>query len=333
MNLSIFSGPDGTPLASRDELAELSELEKTVSFGGRTLSSASALRAFDEEKNYVRGSPVIEPSLSCDRSTFHLLITETEEYALGLLDLRDLDNIFPTAVEEAFAELLMKGSIEESESSIVYFHSQNFASCPFSEEITSAVCGAHKSFFIRNAASALIDPIESPGHFAATLRGAYRLATPKHRFLELYRCLESLFLGAILRRLTLEFSGDPRSALDRAQKSVQAERNQLFELLLDRGQDVQLKAFNRKIINEADAGNSFASALCDYRKNFAEKSSRNTNDGIWHGCVLLYQIRCAIAHAGTSGLVYEAFSDAEPLVLSLIDYLEEMVWHVIGFSE
>jgi hypothetical protein len=143
-------------------------------------------------------------------------------------------------------------------------------------------------------------------------------ADPKWRFLSLYRILENAYLSKIKQGLFNEFDGDAERAVAEAGKKLQSEINQLINLMAETGLEPEFVAFNQKFDTLLTANNRYIHAL-----DRSAQSDQNYRADIPKKAILrFYKIRCSIAHAGTSSVIYEQLSDAGDAMKALLPDVE-----------
>lgn len=151
------------------------------------------------------------------------------------------------------------------------------------------------------------------------LREAAATGHPKWRCLSLYRILENAYLTNIKNTLLSEFDVDAGRALDTAKKKVSSELMQLVTLAEDADLTNEFQLFNAKIDVLKNARNHFITKL----------DMGAASDGLYgapelfkKGVLRFYKLRCSIAHAGTSSVIYEQFADADQAVTQLLPEIE-----------
>jgi hypothetical protein len=162
-----------------------------------------------------------------------------------------------------------------------------------------------------------------PSSFSATqarlLIEAAHVSHPKWRCLSLYRILENAYLANIKKALLEEFEQDAGKAIESAKKKVSSELNQLVALAESADLTAEFVAFNIEVDALIGAGNQFIIKL-----DRGAQSERLYKAEQAHKKAVLrfYKLRCAIAHAGTSSVIYEQFADADSAVMSLLPFIE-----------
>lgn len=156
------------------------------------------------------------------------------------------------------------------------------------------------------------------------LSNSFRTLPLKYRYLELYRIFEARYLADTKETLIQNFDSGPGAALNEALSALKSEVTQITNLVEHQSDAVE--ACWTVVENLRRNLNSFAIAL------FRRLDSRlSVGSGRWRaGAGLIYQIRCAIVHAGEKDLIYENFSDAEIVVQELLPFLEKLALLTIG---
>ncbi len=142
--------------------------------------------------------------------------------------------------------------------------------------------------------------------------------TPKWRFLSFYRLLENAYLSNIKSVLLQEFDKDAARAVDDARKKLASEVNQLVDLMTEGRMEAEFEAFNQEFDTLIAGGNQYITALdrgaqseALYRQEVAKKA-----------VLRFYKMRCSIAHAGTSSVIFEQMSDSVPATTALLPAVE-----------
>ena len=173
---------------------------------------------------------------------------------------------------------------------------------------------------VRGEASALLGALA-----LNCLSSSFRTAPLKFRFLELYRIMEARFLEQVNERLLRNFDAEPSIALAEAADSLKSEMNQFIGLA-----ETQKEAFEAcwVALDKNKSRNQFTSAL------FRRISKRKLDSGPkWQtGAVLIYQMRCAIVHAGAKDMIFERFPDGDDAVISVIPAVERAALLLLGID-
>lgn len=148
----------------------------------------------------------------------------------------------------------------------------------------------------------------------------------KFRFLELYRVMEARFLADVKARLIASFDIEPGAALADATDALRSELNQIISLA-----EAQQDAFQAcwLALHGLKSSNRFAAAL------FRRLAKKNVNTGgvQWKiGAALIYQIRCAIVHAGEKDIIFESFPDGDAAIEDVLVPLERASLALLGFT-
>jgi len=151
---------------------------------------------------------------------------------------------------------------------------------------------------------------------------------PKWRFLSLYRILENAYLNNIKKALLDDFDIDAGRAVEDAKKKLQAEVNQLLDLVVTNALDPEFQIFNVEFDSLIANSNQYAIALD--RASQADPLYRV--DLLKKAVVRFYKLRCSIAHAGTSSVIYEQLADANVAMIRLLPSVELIVLKSLRIS-
>lgn len=151
---------------------------------------------------------------------------------------------------------------------------------------------------------------------------------PKWRFLSLYRILENAYLNNIKKALLDDFDRDAGRAVEEAKKKLQAEVNQLLDLVAANALDPEFQIFNGEFETLIGGANQFAIAL----DRAAQSDALYRVDVLKKAVVRFYKLRCSIAHAGTSSVIYEQLPDANVAMLRLLPSVESIVLKSLRIS-
>lgn len=153
------------------------------------------------------------------------------------------------------------------------------------------------------------------------LSNSFRTSPLKFRFLELYRIIEARFLAEIKHKLITSFDAEPNVALRSAVESLKSEMGQIVSLA-ETQQDAFESCWNA--LDQLNNANQFCTALF-------RKLSRTGGGGKWKtGAALIYQIRCAIVHAGEKDLIFENFPDGQQVVETVLPHVERAALLLVG---
>lgn len=157
------------------------------------------------------------------------------------------------------------------------------------------------------------------------LLNSYATSPLKFRFLELYRVMEALFIAEVKTRLLADFDTEPTVALNDALEALQSELKQITALAephLDLFEEIwdQLDGIKNK--------NQFVAAL------FRRLNKRRLNGGDkWQtGAALIYQIRCAVVHAGEKDMIFENFPDGDAAIRAILLTVERAAFQMLGIT-
>lgn len=154
---------------------------------------------------------------------------------------------------------------------------------------------------------------------ARLLLEASSVQHPKWRFLSLYRILENAYLENIKTALLDAFDEDASKAVESAKAKLASEVNQLASLAESAGLVTEFEEFNVEVDAQILAGNKYITML----DRSAEKEVLYKAPEVYKkGVQRFYKMRCSIAHAGTSSVIYEQFSDANVGTLALLPSVE-----------
>lgn len=164
-----------------------------------------------------------------------------------------------------------------------------------------------------------------PSSFSAVqarlLREAMSAKLPKWRCLSMYRILENAYLSTIKRILLTAFDDDATKAVKDAQAKLGSEVNQLVTLAEEANLIPEFLAFNIEYETLLAANNMFIIML---DKGAEGEALYKSQDLYKKAVIRLYKLRCSIAHAGTSSVIYEQFSDADAAAFALAPSMESI---------
>lgn len=243
----------------------------------------------------------------------------------------DTDHGLPTAVEIALIRALAAATPEQHAAllaggaaicigppaawhhfgELIRFVEQPMAgdSLLFNEEIKGAVIGDNVSELLNRVA-------------LNCLANSFRTSPLKFRFLELYRVMEARFLAEIKKKLLSNFDAEPGAALSDAVEALKSEMSQIIGLA-----ETQKDAFEAcwAALDQLKNVNQFSTAL------FRRVAKKGTGGGKWKtGAALIYQIRCAIVHAGEKDMIFERFPDGEAAVVAILPHVERAALLLVG---
>lgn len=157
------------------------------------------------------------------------------------------------------------------------------------------------------------------------LLNSYATSPLKFRFLELYRVMEALFLADVKKRLFDTFDAEPLSALSVASSALQSELNQIIALSEPHKEIFEQCWADLDVIKNT---NRFVSAL------FKRLDSKRASGlGRWQsGAALIYQIRCAVVHAGEKDMIFENFPDGDAAILAILPRVENAALRMLGIT-
>ncbi len=157
------------------------------------------------------------------------------------------------------------------------------------------------------------------------LLNSYTTSPLKFRFLELYRVMEALFIADVKIRLMAAFDAEPAAALNDALGALQSELNQITALA-EPHQDLFEECYNQ--MEGIKNTNHFAAAL------FRRLAKKKLNGlGKWQtGAALVYQIRCAVVHAGEKDMIFENFLDGAAAIDTVLPTVERAALRMLGIT-
>lgn len=175
--------------------------------------------------------------------------------------------------------------------------------------------------------SAAIAPGDGRGMKVALncLLNSYATSPLKFRFLELYRVMEALFLAEVKNRLIAGFDAEPAAALTEATEALKSELRQVTALA-EPHQDLFEECWDR--LDALRHTNRFAAAL--FRRVEEKKAN---GQGKWKtGTALVYQIRCAVVHAGEKDMIFENFPDGDVAIKAILLPVERAALRMLGIT-
>ena len=158
---------------------------------------------------------------------------------------------------------------------------------------------------------------------------AASVSHPKWRFLSLYRILENAYLRNIREALLDDFEKDASKAVEEAKKKLSSEVNQLINLMKSQQLDAQFLAFNVEFESQLAQHNRYVTAL---DKNAETDANYGNKDAAVKAVVRFYKMRCSIAHAGTSSVIYEQLPDANAATIALLPAVEAIAYGSLNIS-
>ncbi|WP_143708334.1 hypothetical protein [Rhizobium sp. TH135] len=157
------------------------------------------------------------------------------------------------------------------------------------------------------------------------LLNSYATSPLKFRFLELYRVMEALFLADVKSRLLAGFDAEPMAALNDAVEALQSELKQITTLA-EPYQELFEECWT--VLDGLRNTNRFVTALF---KRLEKK--RVNGQGKWQtGAALVYQIRCAIVHAGEKDMIFENFADGDAALKAVLPTVERASLRMLGIT-
>ena len=177
------------------------------------------------------------------------------------------------------------------------------------------------------ATTAVIDTDRARG-FSIALRcllNSYNTSPLKFRFLELYRVMEALFIADVKSRLLAAFDAEPALALNDAVEALKSELKQITALA-----EPHRELFEDSWVelDKLRDTNRFAAAL--FRRLDRKKAA---GQGKWQtGAALIYQVRCAVVHAGEKDMIFENFADGDTAIAAILPTVERAALRMLGIT-
>tara|TARA_R100000750_G_scaffold61317_1_gene52096 strand:- start:1121 stop:1555 length:435 start_codon:yes stop_codon:yes gene_type:complete len=130
--------------------------------------------------------------------------------------------------------------------------------------------------------------------------------------------LENAYLKNIKDALLSDFDKDATNAVEAAKKKLQSEVNQLLDLMTADNLEDDFESFNDAYEGLVVQNNRYIVAVDRAAKNEAlYKESINKK-----AVLRFYKIRCSIAHAGTSSVIFEQMPDSAEAITALLPSVE-----------
>lgn len=194
--------------------------------------------------------------------------------------------------------------------------------CISPSSLAPAVTGQATEIHIRSL-ECTFDAIQARLVFEAT-----STSNPKWRFLSLYRVLENAYLSSIKKALYDDFDKNAGRALEEAKKKLESEVSQLISLMNDISLGPEFLAFGSIFDQLKSNGNRYCNLLD--RSADGDPSYRAGQEQ--KAVVRFYKMRCSIAHAGTSRVIYEQQPDAVVATLALLPSVEAIALKSLGVT-
>ncbi|MEZ6012115.1 MAG: hypothetical protein R3C08_09630 [Hyphomonas sp.] len=154
---------------------------------------------------------------------------------------------------------------------------------------------------------------------------SYATSPLKFRFLELYRVMEALFLADVKSRLVTAFDAEPTASLNEAMEVLKSELRQITALA-EPHQDLFEECWTN--LDALKNTNRFAAAI--FRRVDEKKANR---EGKWKtGAALIYQVRCAVVHAGEKDMIFENFPDGDAAIRTILLPMERAALRMLGIT-
>jgi hypothetical protein len=332
------------PYSSIEDLEADAERGESCYFQGISFAAKSALNAYLDSREYkIEVSPYTIPVLV--PAALECFIDQKSHYGC-VFRIPDTDGNLPSLVEEIVLGCVMwKDDIEEFREQAIYFITQAEFSLGGNQKLAAdypnlpirSLSAGPNSFFGTNSTVVLdrakfnwLDN-EKIGRVAL---GGYPFFNNKYGFLEFYRSIEVGHLSAILQELNDGFFKDASKALEKATNNVSTDRNKFAAFASQVDVLGHFSSVCAIIERSKVRGNEFATALLQNSKfsKTLKSKPQSINEQQWKGLVLSYEIRCAIAHAGTVSIAVEDFNDVDEVLIELNPILETIVLECLGFS-
>lgn len=186
---------------------------------------------------------------------------------------------------------------------------------------TSLLFGGASGVIVHEGAEKQLSPLA-----LQCLSNSFSTSPLKFRFLELYRVMEARFLADVRSKLFSAFDAEPGAALSDAIDSLKSEINQIVGLA--QGQPDAFEAC-WSTLHAMKTTNRFVAAI--FRR--IDKKGNAAGTSKWQvGAALVYQIRCAIVHAGEKDIIFENFSDGDTALDAVIALVERATLLLVGIE-
>lgn len=155
------------------------------------------------------------------------------------------------------------------------------------------------------------------------LENSLQTSPLKFRFLELYRMIEARFLADIKAKLIRNFDAEPAIALSTAADALKSEMTQIAGLALNYPEPFE--ACWTKLSSMKNE-NRFTAALFQR----VEKKGHHSGGKSKFGAALIYQMRCAIVHAGEKDMIFEKYPDGDAAISAILPDVERAAFLLVG---
>jgi hypothetical protein len=153
--------------------------------------------------------------------------------------------------------------------------------------------------------------------------------SPKWRALSLYRILENAYLDNIKKEMLRRFDTQPKFALKEAALQLSSELIQLITLAESTDLRSECMKWNDTFEILLATQNSYATALDSEAKEDKDFYGSKPEKIYKKALLRLYKLRCSIAHAGTSSVIYEQHTDADTATVALIPDMEKIIYKLL----
>ena len=144
----------------------------------------------------------------------------------------------------------------------------------------------------------------------------------------MYRLLENAYLTNIKSVLLADFDKDAARAVEEARKKLQSEVNQLVDLMTEGRLEAEFLQFNSDFEDQIAAGNQYVIAI----DRSAQSEPLYRSEVPKKAVLRFYKMRCSIAHAGTSSVIFEQMPDAIAAARALLPAVEAIVLKSLAIS-
>jgi hypothetical protein len=153
--------------------------------------------------------------------------------------------------------------------------------------------------------------------------------SPKWRAFSLYRILENAYLDNIKNEMLRRFDTQPKFALKEAATQLSSELTQLITLAESTDLRSECVKWNDTFEILLTTQNSYAIAIDSEAREDRDIYGSKPEKIYKKALLRLYKLRCSIAHAGTSSVIYEQHTDADAAAITLIPDMEEIIYKLL----
>lgn len=320
-----LTGPNGAEVSDLEELARLADQGANCYWHDIPISALAMLDAATSstEWNYSvaeKRAPRFRDAVIHEASVGGI-VQEVGAFAVPL------SVSTPTAIEVVFCKLILQGmQYQVIMDKDVWFQSAHVSGL-LTPVIQEALKCGRETFFHRNSiSSAEVGADPGSARIFRHIQFSYENYAKKYGFLELFRALEMNFLDNLLKYISNNFLRNSEATLKTGLERLKAENKLAYNVIKETGCQALAEEIADTINRARSLGNTFAGALYDAYEKRTDKS----NDKIWRGACYLFSVRCAIAHAGQSNIVYEDYSDSDVLLAQIYPFFEDILLNVAG---